>query len=259
MARRFPIRAKLTVGALVPLFVAIGICSLAGLYIINAKIASQAQEKVRTDLNSAREAYRNELSRIDELVGLAAANPFAAEAIASSNRAALASLLTSLRHRKQLDILVAVDGSGRVLYRAHNPPRFGDRPANAPFISEALGGKAVAGTTVFTREQLAAEEAHLAARATIEVVPTPHSRPRQGTVETSGMVMVASAPVRDAAGRVVGALYGGELLNNSNLLVDRIKDTVYEGVKFNGQDVGTATLFLGDTRIATNVPAEGGR
>ncbi|HEY6839388.1 MAG TPA: cache domain-containing protein, partial [Geobacteraceae bacterium] len=62
-----------------------------------------------------------------------------------------------------------------------------------------------------------------------------------------------------AAGRVVGALYGGELLNNSNLLVDRIKDTVYEGVKFNGQDVGTATLFLGDTRIATNVPAEGGR
>ena len=59
MPRRFPIRAKLTFGALTPLFVAFIVCSLAGLYIINAKIASQAQEKVRTDLNSAREVSAN--------------------------------------------------------------------------------------------------------------------------------------------------------------------------------------------------------
>ncbi len=45
MPRRFPIRATLTVGALLPLCVAIAISSLAGLYIINAKIATQAQER----------------------------------------------------------------------------------------------------------------------------------------------------------------------------------------------------------------------
>ncbi len=93
MPRRFPIRAKLTVGALLPLCVAIAISSLAGLYIINAKIATQAQEKVRTDLNSAREAYRNELSRIDEEVALTAATPFAATAITSGDRGTLAPLL----------------------------------------------------------------------------------------------------------------------------------------------------------------------
>jgi two-component system, NtrC family, sensor kinase len=90
------------------------------------------------------------------------------------------------------------------------------------------------------------------------VLSTPHSRPRASTVERSGMVMVSAAPVRDATGRIVGALYGAVLLNNNNVLVDKIKDIVYEGVKFNGKDVGSATLFLGDTRIATNVIASSG-
>jgi len=258
MPRRFPIRVKLTFGALAPLFVAFLLCSLTGLYIINEKIASQAQEKVRTDLNSAREVYRNELDRIGELVDLTADNPFAASAISTRNRVGLAQLLSARQQKKHLDILSAVDAGGRVLYRAHNPRLWGDRPAESHFLDQALKGVAVTGTTVLTGEQLAAEYPELARRATIPVVSTPHSRLRTSTVERSGMVMVSAAPVRDAAGRIVGALYGAVLLNNNNALVDKIKEIVYEGVEFNGTDVGNATLFLGDTRIATNVLASGG-
>jgi len=253
MPRRFPIRAKLTVGALAPLFVAFFICSLTGLYIIDAKITSQAQEKVRTDLNSAREAYHSELRHIGELLELTAGNPFAAMSIRSDNRGAISSLLTPLLHKKHLDILTAVDKEGRVLFRAHNPARFGDVPVGVYFIDQALKGRTVTGTTVLTPGQLAAEDDELTARARIDVVATPHSRPRRSSVERSGMIMVSAAPVLDSAGQVVGALYGAELLNNNNDLVDKIKQTVYEGVKFKGQDVGSATLFLGDTRIATNV------
>jgi signal transduction histidine kinase len=258
MPRRFPIRAKLIFGALAPLFVAFTICSLAGLYIINAKIASQAQEKVRTDLNSAREVYQNELDRIGELVDLTAANPYAAEAISTGNQKMLASLLHSRRQKKHLDLLTAVDGKGRVIYRAHNPQLSGDRVAGSYFIDQALKGVAVTGTTVFTGDQLAKERSDLTLVATIPVVSTPHSRPRASAVERSGMMMVSATPVRDASGRIVGALYGAMLLNNNNALVDKIKELVYEGVKFNGTDVGTATLFLDDTRIATNVLASGG-
>jgi two-component system, NtrC family, sensor kinase len=258
MMPRRSIRAKLTFGALAPLFVAFLLCSLTGLYIINRKIASQAQEKVRTDLNSAREVYRNELDRIGELVDLTAGNPFAASAISTGNRPVIAQLLSSLQQKKHLDILTAVDAGGRVLYRAHNPQLSGDRPGDSFFLSRALKGTAVTGTAILTGEQLAAEYPELARRATIPVVSTPHSRPRASTVERSGMVMVSAAPVRDAAGRVIGALYGAILLNNNNALVDKIKEIVYEGVKFNGTDVGSATLFLGDTRIATNVLASSG-
>ena len=58
---------------------------------------------------------------------------------------------------------------------------------------------------------------------------------------------------------MVGALYGGLLLNNNNRMVDKIKRIVYEEVQFEGRDAGTATIFLGDLRIATNVTAPGGR
>ena len=102
MPRRFPIRAKLTFGALVPLFVAIGICSLAGLYIIDAKIASQAQEKVRTDLNSAREVYGNELRQMADLVEYAASTPIA------GGRVSAAQVVNNLTQRAQLSQLAGV-------------------------------------------------------------------------------------------------------------------------------------------------------
>jgi len=258
MPRRFPIRAKLSFGALAPLFVAFLLCSATGLYLINQKIANQAQEKVRTDLNSAREVYRNELDRIGELIDLTAASPFAVSAFSTSDRPVIARLLTSLQQKRPLDILTAVDAYGQVIYRAQNPQLSGDHPTNSYFLSRALSGLAVTGSYVLTGEQLAAENPELARRATITVVPTPHARPRASAVERSGMVMVSAAPVRNAAGRVVGALYGARLLNNNNALVDRIKDIVYEGVEYNGVDVGNATLFLGDTRIATNVMATNG-
>ena len=258
MPRRFPIRAKLTFGALAPLLVAFFLCSLTGLYLINEKIANQAQEKVRTDLNSAREVYRNELGSIGELVDLTVASPFAVAAFRTGDRPVLAQLLASLQRKKHLDILTAVDARGRVICRAQNPRLSGDRPASSYFLDRALSGVALTGTDILTGDQLAAENPELARRATISVVPTPHAKARASTVERSGMVMVSAAPVRDASGRVIGALYGALLLNNSNVLVDKIKEIVYEGVKFKGRDVGGATLFLGDTRIATNVLTSSG-
>ncbi|HBA86571.1 MAG TPA: histidine kinase [Geobacter sp.] len=256
MPRRFPIRAKLTFGALAPLFVAFFICSVAGLYIINDKIAGQAQEKVRTDLNSAREVYRSELQRIGELIDLTSTNPNFASSLAAGNLE-IQSLLRLRLKTKRIDMLTAVDASGRVLYRAHNPKRSGDRPA-AGFLKRALQGVATTGTIVMTAEELTREGTDLANRAVIPLVATPHALPRNSSEERSGMAMVSAAPVRDRSGKIVGALYGAVLLNNDNALVDKIKEIVYEGVKFNGTDVGTATLFLGDTRISTNVRSSQG-
>ncbi|MBI1921317.1 MAG: cache domain-containing protein [Geobacter sp.] len=258
MPRRITIRTKLTFGALAPLFIAILICSMTGLTIINTRIARQAQEKVRTDLNSAREVYQNELAHISELVEFTASTSFTANALAAADRATLAALLAPLRKKKRLDILTAVDSSGQVIYRAHNPRAFGDNRGEARFVASALGGKPATGTEVLTFEELAAEREELGRQATIGILPTPHARPGAKDIERSGMVLVSAAPVRDRNGNIVGALYGGVLLNNDNTVVDKIKEIVYEGVKFDGKEVGTATIFLGDLRIATNVRASDG-
>ncbi|WP_298270022.1 cache domain-containing protein [Geobacter sp.] len=250
---RFPIRLKLTVASLLPLFVATVICWLIGVYIINSRIASQAQEKVRTDLNAARSVYNGEIDHVRDVVKFTATNPFTAAVVARGDRQVLRSLLAPLKRSEGLDILTAVDAEGNVIFRAGNPGAFGDGQINEQIVRRALGGEQVSGTEVVPAAELAKEGNELASRAAIEIVPTPFARKRDELVERSGMMLLAAAPVRDGSGRTVGALYGGILLNNNNELVDRIKKIVFEGVSFQGRDVGTATLFLGDLRVATNV------
>jgi signal transduction histidine kinase len=251
--RRRSIRAKLTIGALTPFFVALVICSCTGLYIIDSRVAHQAQEKVRTDINSAREAYQNELAHIDELIQFTATIPLYAETVATGDRKGIAALLTPLRQRKKLDFLTVVDRSGRVLYRAHNPAHAGDDLSTRRSVAMALQGEPVSGTELFSSRELQNEQEELARRAKIEAVATPRARPTPASMEGAGLLLVAAAPVKDRNGTIVGALTGGLLLNRNNALVDKIKDTVYEGVRFNNKEVGTATIFLGDLRIATNV------
>ena len=72
------------------------------------------------------------------------------------------------------------------------------------------------------------------------------------------MVLVASTPVQDEQGKVLGALYAGLLLNRNHDLVDKIRSVVFENRKYQGQDLGTVTVFQWDSRIATNVTLANG-
>ena len=66
-------------------------------------------------------------------------------------------------------------------------------------------------------------------------------------------VILAVAPVHGTDGRLVGYLRGGVLLNRNLAFIDHLNEIVYpEGsLPFGSQ--GTATLFLDDVRISTNV------
>jgi len=258
MARR-SIRTKLTIGALIPFFVAMIICSLTGIYLIDSRITHQAREKVRTDINSAREAYQGELTHLNDILQATAGTTFAASAVARGDLAMIESLLLALRQHQQLDLLTVVDRQGQVLYRAHNPGRAGDSLLDRPSIKQALTGQAVRGTEILTPTELRIEQEDLARQANIAAVATPRARPQPSAFEGAGMFLMVASPITDGTGTVVGVLQGGVLLNNNNRLVDRIKQTVYEGVTFQGQDVGTATIFLDDLRIATNVKTSDGR
>jgi len=249
---RFPIKTKLTVATLIPLGIAILICWMAGVFILSAKVASQAQEKVRYDLSVAREAYHNELSRIYDVVKLTAAFGRTAETIASGDRQVVAEILSPVRASEQLDILAAVDASGRVIFRTNNPGLYGDEKARNEFVARALKGEVASGTTIIPAAELALEGEELARKA--QLITAAKTGPGAKSSINGAMFLFVAAPVRDKAGNLLGALYGGVLLNNNKKLVDKIKSVVYEGAKLQGRDVGNATIFQGDTRIATNVP-----
>lgn len=256
---RISIKTKLIVSTFIPLLVAISICWLTGFFIHNTQIVAQAKNKVRNNLNAAREVYLNEINHIRDVVKFTAAASFTADAITQKNRTAISLILSPLRRDEHLNIFSVVDTRGKVIYRANNPLVFGDDYSRNQFVARALKGETVSGTSVYTAADLAAEGKELADNAVIHVLTTDHAKTASGEVERSGMVMESAAPIRDASGAIVGALYGGVLLNNNNSIVDKIKDIVFEGVQPNGRDVGgSATIFLGDLRIATNVHTSSG-
>lgn len=246
---RFPIKTKLTVATLIPLGIAILICWMAGVFILSSKVAAQAQEKVRYDLSVAREAYQSELSRIYDVVKLTASFGRTAETIASGDQRAVSEALSSVRAGERLDILAAVDASGKVIFRSNNPELRGDDKSRNQFVARALKGEIASGTTILPSSELELEGDNLVRQA--RIFPSTAATP----VQLNGaMFLLVASPVRDKAGNLLGALYGGVLLNNNQKLVDRIRSVVYEGARKNGRDVGNSTIFQGDLRIATNVP-----
>jgi two-component system NtrC family sensor kinase len=257
LPHRYPLKAKLTIATLIPLFVAIIICWFTGVFILTAKVAGQAQDKVRNDLNSAREIYNHELGHIRDVVKFTAAAPYTADAFSRQNGRLLGGILTPLFQNEHLDVFTAVDASGKVLFRSRNPLGSGDDRSQDPLVRRALAGESVSGTVVLPATQIALEGEDLARRSIVKAVATPYANRSTAAENGAGMMLMSSAPVRDRAGNVVGVLYGGVLLNNNNNLVDKIKNTVYEGVTYKGEIAGNSTIFLGDLRIATNVPGRG--
>ena len=255
---RFPIKTKLTVATLIPLAVAIFICWMAGVFILSAKVASQAQDKVRYDLNVAREAYQSELSRLYDVVKFTAAFGKTAETVGLGDRAAVAEILAPVRSSEHLDLLAAVDAAGKVIFRASNPNLYGDEKLRNQFVARALKGEIASGTTIIPASELAPEGEALLRQARVLTPAAAKSPAVPPAAQDAGMFLFVAAPVRDRAGNVLGALYGGVLLNNSKAFVDKIKTVVYEGARLQGRDVGNTTVFLGDLRIATNIPSSDG-
>ena len=156
--------------------------------------------------------------------------------------------------RDRLDVLTLTDPAGIVIYRSSNPRIAGDSEAGNEVVAAAIAeGRLVSATDILNHENLARAGGGLAERARIRIVSTPHARARPESVETSGMMMEAAAPILAGDGRMLGVLYGGRLLNRDYGIVDTVKDIVYRGEQYRGKETGTATIFQGDLRIATNV------
>ncbi|MDO9516666.1 MAG: ATP-binding protein, partial [Methanosarcinaceae archaeon] len=158
----------------------------------------------------------------------------------------------------KIDILTVTDNNGIVVARARNPALFGDSMADNDFISLALTGTTVSSVEIITREELLKENRSLADQAYMEFTPTPKAKPRPENKSTSGMVLIAAAPVYDDNGNVIGVLYGADLINRDYKIVDEIKNALYKDKIYGGRDMGTTTIFQEDFRISTNVLTDTG-
>jgi two-component system, NtrC family, sensor kinase len=249
-----PIAHKLILSFLLISIITNIIFTITGIRLMANRIVAEAQDRIRNDLNAAREIYLGEARHINDVVRLNARRNITKDALLSGVTLSTLNDLISVRQSESLDILTLTDKSGNVVLRTNAPYNLGDNLAGDEVISKVLNTKdAVTSTAIFTVDKLEAETPLLAERAHYYLIDTPMARPETTTEVTSGMVLESAAPVLDSQQNLIGILYGGVLLNRDFALVDKIKQTVFQNVVYKGKDIGTATIFQDDVRIATNV------
>ncbi len=251
---KLSIAAKLTGSFMAIIVVTSGVFVVVGTQSIQNRVVAEAQQTVQNDLNAAHEIYSEELVQIDDVVRLTASRFFLEQDIVSGNLAPAAAELTLVKERESLDVLDVTDSAGKVIIRAGNGEPTGDDQSEDPLVKFVLQSKVpVSGTEIVPAVELRRESAALASQADIKFVTTPMARPRPDTEQTAGMMIKSAAPVFDAQGNLVAVVYGGVLLNRNYNIVDKVKQTVFQGMEYRGKDIGTATIFQDDVRISTNV------
>ncbi len=242
---RRSIRVRLLLLALLPLGVVLPVL-LAVLAIWGGGLFdSLLIAKVRTDLAVAHGYFERVAEGVGRSVdGLAASERFLRiqSGPPAQRSALLENLLANERRLQRLDFMHFFD-----VDRSRQEAR------QWPVIRAAVEGVARTETEVFSAAQLAAIDPALANQALTTILPTTNAIHDRRQVEDRGLVIHAASPVRDAAGKLLGVLVGGVLLNKNLAFIDRLNEIVYPEGALPFGSAGTATLFLGDVRVATNV------
>jgi len=229
-----------------------------GSRIVKRTLISQAQAKVKHDLDAARMIFNSKLKEIKDIIALTAGRDQLQENMRGKKYITILANLSRLREETGLDILTLTDHTGKVIIRSRNPGLLGDDQSGDEIIKWALQRGVLAHPQVIARKKLLKEGVDLADRAYMVLIPTLKAAEHTKELETSGMMLKAAASIVDGSDTLLGVLYGGILLNRDYEIVDRIKELVYKEEKYKGREIGTATIFQKDLRISTNVKKENG-
>lgn len=253
-----PLRRKLILSFLMVISMGGILTLILGTRLEHRTITGLAQAQVRHDLASAWMVYNEKLNDIRDIVAANASQESLQHLIQGEDFETLSAYLRRVRTDFDLNILTLTDSRGKVIVRAARPDTTGDDQSGDPLVSLAIRGHVVAATQIISRDELLREGDALAEQAFLEIIPTPKAAPSTQDSVTDGMMLKAAAPLYDENRAIIGSLYGGVLLNRDYAIVDRIKELVFKDEKYNGTEIGTATIFQHDLRISTNVLRENG-
>lgn len=245
---RLSIRHKLLALALAPLAVALPLLGLVLLGWASVAFDRMLVTKVRSDLAVAQGYFDRVVGDLAGSAGAIADSAALHRVLAGGDAAAQAALLRAMQQRHGFDFVNLRTPDGRLWMTPFGPPAEASTDA-AP--GDADGARA--SLEVLAPASFARLAPDLAARVPVRLVPTRNAAPTARTDEDRAMVALAAAPVRAADGRLLGHVQAGVLLNRNLPFIDHINDIVYPPGSLPFGSRGTATLFLDDVRISTNV------
>ena len=251
------VRFRLLAIALLPMLVILPLLLGVAVARWNEKFNATLISKVNGDLTIAHQYLARILEYTSEHLQALGLSARFRDVAATEDHAGLTRLLEDSRKALDLDFLYLTNDAGKLIASS---PRISlpSIRSDWPVIASALKGSPSIAIDIFANYDLADIARALSERAMLELVPTPNAVPTDRDTETRGMVVHSASPV-SWGGRQPAALVGGLLLNQNLVFIDTINDLVYRAASLPAGSQGTATLFLDDVRITTNVRLFEGR
>ena len=228
--------------------------------LLHKSVLNEATNRIRLDLNAAREIYQTRINFIKTSLSITSLGSGFVSSLKEADVSDLVERLTHMTHHAKLDFAGIVKADGRTFCRVGSNaiPKPSLDPVN-PIVKMALERSVpLAGTVILSHDFLYAQDPKLAGRARIRLRPTPMAEISTDAEEKSGMSLAAAIPIVEN-GTILAVLYGGILLNRSEEIVDTVRDTVFKNEVYKGRSIGTSTVFFKDLRISTNVTTLGER
>jgi two-component system NtrC family sensor kinase len=218
---------------------------------VNTNTIREAENRVRIYMRAAWEIHNGKVAPIRSAAEILAQDQLVKDLLQDPENEQLAAAaqekLETIRQKKKMDILNLMTLDGTVILRTRFPYNNGDNLTDDPMVKLViLTQQNSTGNVILSLERLDSEGSGLVERslATSE--------------DPRGMLSGAAVPVMEG-GRLIGIVQMGCLLNGSTEEVDRIRDAVFRNEYYQDKPVGTATIFMDDLRISTNVLDKQGR
>jgi signal transduction histidine kinase len=249
--QRLSIRNKLLTMVLLPLLVVLPLLGLFLLWWGNTAFDRMLITKVQADLAVAQGYFERVLGTVGAGTAAIADSHALHLALARDTDIGIAPLLHDFKTREGMDFINLRGPDGALLFTDSGPVAAGDqRSANVLRIAR---GENLTSVEVLQPEQLALLNPDLQSHTVVPLVATPNAAPTNRTQEERAMVLLSTHAILATDGTLLGHVQGGVLLNHNLPFIDHINEIVYPEGSLPFGSEGTATLFLEDVRISTNV------
>ncbi len=243
-AQDFSLKKKV-LGGFLGVAILVGLVTvILGMRLARHTIMEEARNNLSGDLATAGYILSNFQENLELKVRLIAGSEKIPELMIGNDVSSIRNRLAMLNIENDLDFLSVVDTSSKFVARAFQIECQGGKLNNS-VVNSALGGKAAAGFRVIQVEALCEDNPNL------------YQRLVQSGVKTA-MILESAYPVVHetsimSESKVIGAVYGGILVNNNNVLVDRIAKRLFRGQAYEGKDVGFIAIYQGASAISSTL------
>lgn len=244
------LRHKLLALVLLPLAVVLPLLGALLLWWGDEAIDRLLLTKVRADLAVAHGYFERVRDEVGTGIAAIARSHLLHLALAG-RPAELAPLLARAKAEAGLDFINLRAADGTLRMTETGPAATTDR--RSPAFTTVADGAERTSVEVLQPQQLALLSPQLRDRVAVALVPTRNAAPSQRTLEDRALVLLATRAIRSPDGTVLGFVQGGVLLNRNLPFIDHINEIVYPAGSLPFGARGTATLFLDDVRVSTNV------